>query len=83
MVEEEEAGAEVVGWAEEATMDEKVVVIAEDAADVDAIPVELGPLEAASALEVDEAGTRVEPGAIGGTGVATWSEVGAGAGVEA
>lgn len=67
---EEETGAEVVGWAEEA-MEETEVEGARDVAGVDAKLDEPRALEVASPLELDEAGTMVDPGAIGGTGVAT------------
>lgn len=82
LVKEEEAEDEVVVGVED---DSKEVVGVTDGADVDSVSDEVGgALEVASTLELEEAGTRVDPGAMGGTGVATWSsEVDAGAGVDA
>ena len=85
LVKDEEAAAEaeVVTGVEEAKFEEKEVVGARDTAvDVDAVPNDARALEAVSALELDGAGTRVDPCEIGGTGVATPFEVDARAGFD-
>lgn len=77
---DEDVGADVDGGDEEGMLEGKELVGATDDADVGAT---VGEVEATSTLELDGAGTSVDPCAIGGTGVATLSEVDAGAGVEA
>ena len=79
-VKDEDVGADVDGGDEEGMLEGMELVGATDEADVGAT---VGEVEAASMLEPDGAGTSVDPCAIGGTGVATLSEVDAGAGVEA